>query len=70
MKISLSAAFLALSWASAAQAACSSNLLVDNFANYANHLNSLGQYTSGKSAGVLNVRTKLMSHQMTALPRT
>ncbi|KAH6675433.1 carbohydrate esterase family 4 protein [Halenospora varia] len=46
MKISLSAAFLALSWASAAQAACSSNLLVDNFANYANHLNSLGQYTS------------------------
>ncbi|KAH8676890.1 carbohydrate esterase family 4 protein [Tricladium varicosporioides] len=46
MRISLSSAFWALSWTSAVQAACSSNLLVDNFANYANHLNSLGQYTS------------------------
>ncbi|PVH73056.1 carbohydrate esterase family 4 protein [Cadophora sp. DSE1049] len=26
--------------------ACTSNLLVDNFANYQNHLNSLGQWTS------------------------
>ncbi|KAF4634245.1 hypothetical protein G7Y89_g3861 [Cudoniella acicularis] len=47
MRISISsAAILALSWASAARAACSANLLVDNYSNYANHLNTLGQYTS------------------------
>ncbi|CZR68593.1 probable deacetylase [Phialocephala subalpina] len=42
----LSAGLLALSWVSAARAACSSNLLIDNYSNYANNLNSLGQWTS------------------------
>jgi hypothetical protein len=41
-------AFLALLWARAAQAACSTNLLIDNYANYAKNLNSLGQWTSGE----------------------
>lgn len=39
---------LALSWISNAQAGCSSNLLIDNYSNYANNLNSLGQWTSGE----------------------
>jgi hypothetical protein len=39
---------LALAYAGGVHAACSSNLLVDNYANYANHQNSLGSYTSGK----------------------
>jgi hypothetical protein len=43
-------AFVALVWVGAAQAACTSNLLIDNYANYANNLNSLGQWTSGESA--------------------
>ncbi|TVY78501.1 Peptidoglycan-N-acetylglucosamine deacetylase [Lachnellula suecica] len=41
----ISAAFL-LSCVGAVQAACSTNLVVDNYSNYANNLNSLGQYTS------------------------
>jgi hypothetical protein len=40
--------FCAFAWAGVAQAACSTNLLIDNYANYANNLNSLGQYTSGE----------------------
>lgn len=34
----------------AAQGVCSTNLLIDNYANYANNRNSLGQWTSGKHA--------------------
>lgn len=41
-------ALLALLWAGAAQGACTTNLLIDNYANYANNLNSLGQWTSGE----------------------
>lgn len=41
-------ASLALAWAAGAQAVCSSNLLIDNYSNYANHLNTLGQFTSGE----------------------
>jgi hypothetical protein len=47
MKLSIKI-FFALTWASVARAACSANLLIDNYANYANNLNSLGQYTSGE----------------------
>ncbi|KUJ16056.1 uncharacterized protein LY89DRAFT_102026 [Mollisia scopiformis] len=42
----LTTGLLALSWASTARATCSGNLLIDNYANYANNLNSLGQWTS------------------------
>jgi hypothetical protein len=34
--------------ASTVNAACSSNLVVDNFANWASNNNTLGGYTSGK----------------------
>lgn len=50
MKLSFStAATVALLWTRSAQAACSANLLVDNYANFANSLNSLGLYTSGRA---------------------
>lgn len=42
----LTAGLLALSGVSIVRAACSSNLLIDNYSNYANNLNSLGQWTS------------------------
>ncbi|KAH8762198.1 carbohydrate esterase family 4 protein [Hyaloscypha sp. PMI_1271] len=38
-------AFLALLCAGTVQAACTTNLLIDNYANFANNLNSLGQWT-------------------------
>lgn len=38
----------ALGLATAVNSACTTNLLVDNYANYANNLNSLGQWTSGE----------------------
>lgn len=48
MKFSISSSIvIALSWANAAQAACSSNLVVDNYSNFASNLNTLGQWTSG-----------------------
>jgi len=48
MKLSLSAAALVvLSWTPIARAACSADLLIDNYANYPSSTNSLGQYTSG-----------------------
>jgi hypothetical protein len=54
MKASFSSlALLSLSWLGVAQAACSTNLLIDNYANYAQNLNSLGQWTSGKSSDYL-----------------
>jgi hypothetical protein len=43
-------AFLALLCAGAVQAACTTNLLIDNYANFANNLNSLGQWTGGECA--------------------
>jgi hypothetical protein len=49
MKI-FSSAFIVLVCAGVAQAACTTNLLIDNYANYANNLNSLGQWTSGESS--------------------
>ncbi|PMD25424.1 carbohydrate esterase family 4 protein [Hyaloscypha hepaticicola] len=45
MKVSVKG-FLYLLWARTAQAGCTTNLLIDNYANYANNLNSLGQWTS------------------------
>lgn len=44
----LKAVLTGLGLCQTASSACSSNLLVDNYSNYANHLNSLGQYTSGE----------------------
>lgn len=39
-------ALYGLGWAGTVHAACSTNLIIDNYSNYANNLNSLGQYTS------------------------
>jgi hypothetical protein len=48
MKFSLaSLALWGLPLLGVAQAACSSNLLIDDYANYAKNTNSLGQWTSG-----------------------
>ncbi|KAG9238451.1 carbohydrate esterase family 4 protein [Amylocarpus encephaloides] len=47
MKLTIaSVTALTVSWANIAQAVCSSNLVIDNYSNFANHLNTLGQYTS------------------------
>ncbi|RDL37744.1 Uncharacterized protein BP5553_05177 [Venustampulla echinocandica] len=46
MKIYFLPAAVLLWWANTAHAACTTSLLVDDYSNYANNLNSLGQYTS------------------------
>jgi peptidoglycan/xylan/chitin deacetylase (PgdA/CDA1 family) len=62
LSMKLLGTLLALSWISTAQAGCSSNLLIDNYSNYANNLNSLGQWTSGEllqAASCLNQLTSI-----------
>jgi hypothetical protein len=48
MKLPLPALW-ALAWTNTVNGACSSNLLVDNYADHANNLNSLKQWTSGEN---------------------
>ncbi|KAH6713323.1 carbohydrate esterase family 4 protein [Leptodontidium sp. MPI-SDFR-AT-0119] len=54
----------ALGLAKAVNSACTSNLLVDNFANYQNNLNSLGQWTSDDGT-TTNIKADIASKVIT-----